>query len=252
MIPIFFAGICVVAGSGQLLEPPIVDAAAVQRVERQLAELNKQIEARRSDAAAFPSTVQPNSQLMTLESIVTELELDALGKKSLLEQLEARAPATVESQAPEGQQDPSVETAIGQSVVSKQQIDQARLRYLHAQDNLTRTRQLLAEVKLEQQASDRKMGEYLRLLEARDRLRAQLSINAGLPQELDPRKATVAELLHAVSRTRSQLDQAQAAHEEAVRRLNEAMETTGHSAGTGADGATSTPSSSMPARESSK
>lgn len=61
----------------------------------QLADAQRKIETFRSAWAVNARDRLPNEKLMTLESVVTELELDFLGKKALWDLLQVRSPETM-------------------------------------------------------------------------------------------------------------------------------------------------------------
>jgi len=196
---------------------------------------NTTIQDFRASWAAVGTGTEPNEQLMTLESVVTELELDVLGKLSLWEQLQNftpekmplsselqyllandpklatyerelqaledslnqalqqygekhRAVMQLENQRQVVKQRLDEETAVKTVSLNQQQITQAQMAYLRAQEMLTKAKDQLDRAKADQRDKDVKVAEYMRHLEERDFLRQRL-VN------LTERRDTVAMML---------------------------------------------------------
>ena len=297
MLTTFFSIVLMATGPGQLIEPPAAEQGDRQSLELRLLEANRALRDFRASWSVLGQGTEPNEKLMTLESVVTDLELDALGKEALWKQLQCMKPDQMpitpelqallandpklaqyendlqyvedfrkraeqqfgalhritkqaEEQFEVAKQKLNEETAVKIVTFNNQHISQAQQSYLRSQEMLLKATDQLARVKAEQRDKDAKMAEYMRLLESRDSLRAQLSNSRGAQVVQGRPNPTVAELLLAVQRTRAILEQAQAAHGAAVRALEEAMAATTQSTEGDSGLDNGNPVESKPARES--
>jgi len=104
MISTFFSFALVAVGSGQLLESPPVILADRARSEARIRDLEAKAQRFRAACANLARDVSvradgrvdirqaPNARLLAMEGIVSELELDAAGKRSTFEQIQNFSP----------------------------------------------------------------------------------------------------------------------------------------------------------------
>jgi len=179
-----------------LVDPSSSVAASIETIpdaanlQAELDKKNKELQDFRSTWSVLGQGAEPNEKLMTLESVVTELELDALGKEALWEQLKnfspGQMPLTPEVQAalakdPElARYQSDLDSAAAQVQTSREKYGSQHRAVGEAEDQYARAKQRLDEERavktltLTNHQISRAQQNYLRaqemLLKANDQL----------------------------------------------------------------------------------
>lgn len=208
----FFLMALGMAWPGQAVEPQTGVQSKDASTAEQLAEVERRIGGFRHEWVAQGETVGldgkpmpaegPNVKLITLESVVTELEMDARGKEALWCQLQAGAAQSLN--------------------VSNEMISDAHRSYLKSYEMLCKAKDQLEKVKAQQRDGDTRMAKYIRLIEARDSLRLKLAQENEDAELARLRGMSLDELQAAVSRTQAALESALRAHQRALTVFSEA------------------------------